>query len=274
MTSTSRDETGPQTERWLHLDGAVNVRDVGGLPLRGGGRTRARRLLRADNLQALSRPDVQTLRDVVGVRDVVDLRTSSERTIEGPGPLDDEPGIRIQHLSLLPEAGDEVREVDGDLLMPWQQPGPDAVPAPRMASRSVYVSYLQDRPHSLVAALQTVAHSDGAVVVHCAAGKDRTGVVVALALDLAGAEREAILDDYLLTAERLDAILHRLSNSRAYASNLRERSRESHLPRAQAIQDVLDAVDGAGGAERWLSGHGWQPDDSAALRARLTSPDD
>lgn len=255
-------------DRWIELEGAVNVRDLGGLPIHGGAVTRSRRLVRADNLQDLTDADLRLLREVVGVRDVVDLRTTSERQVEGPAPLDRDPVVQVRHWSLLPEVGDEAREVDGDVLMPWQ-PGPDEVPTPRSETRDVYVSYLRDRPRSVVGALRTVAHSDGAVIVHCAAGKDRTGVVVALALDLVGVDRDAIMADYLLTAERLDAIIHRLAHARAYASNLRERSRDSHVPRAEGMEDVFAYVDANGGAERWLSRHGWSSADGDALRMRL-----
>jgi protein-tyrosine phosphatase len=255
-------------DRWIPLEGAVNVRDAGGLPLRDGGTTRSRRLVRADNLQDLTSNDLRHLREELGVRKVIDLRTTSERQVEGPGPLEDCPGVRVEHWSLLPEAGDQAREVDGDVLMPWQA-GPDEVPAPERQTRGVYVAYLRDRPESVVGALRTVAHSDGAVVVHCAAGKDRTGVLVALALDLVGVEREAILADYLLTAERIDAIIARLSNTRAYAANLRERPRDSHLPQAEGLEEVLAFVDDHGGTESWLRAHGWRPEDTTALRARL-----
>jgi len=263
---TSSLEQAP--DRWIELEGAVNVRDLGGLPVRGGGVTRSQRLVRADNLQDLTEADLRVLRDVVGVRDVVDLRTTSERQVEGPAPLDDLPDIAVLHCSLLPEEGDRAREIDGDVLMPWQA-GPDEVPAPRAATRGVYVSYLRDRPGSVVAALRTVARSEGAVIVHCAAGKDRTGVVVALALDLVGVDRDAIMADYLLTSERLDAIIGRLTNTRAYSSNLRDRPRDSHLPKAEGMEDVFRYVDDHGGTERWLGAHGWGARDSEALRERL-----
>jgi protein-tyrosine phosphatase len=257
-------------DRWIALDGAVNVRDVGGLPVPGRGVTRSRRLVRADNLQDLTSADIRVLHEDIGVRDVVDLRTTSERQVEGPAPLDDDPRVRVRHWSLLPEAGDTAREVDGDVLMPWQA-GPDEVPAPRSETSGVYLSYLDDRPDSVLGALRTVAYSDGAVVVHCAAGKDRTGVVVALALDLVGVDRDAIMADYLLTAERLDAIIQRLLGTRAYASNLRERSRDSHLPTAEGLAEVLRYVDEHGGTEGWLRRHGWAGEDTDALRGRLLS---
>jgi protein-tyrosine phosphatase len=259
-----------QSHRWIGLDGAVNARDLGGLPARGGAVTRFRRLVRSDNLQDLTRADQHLLTEEVGVRDVVDLRTTSERQVEGPAPLDDHPRVRVRHLSLLPEAGDRARDVDGDVLMPWQA-GPEEVPTPRAEARGVYTAYLRDRPDSVLAALRAVAHSDGAVLVHCAAGKDRTGVVVALALDLVGVDRDTIVADYLLTGDRIDAIIGRLAGTRTYAANLRERTRESHLPRAEGLLEVLEQVDAHGGSEGWLRRHGWTDRDSAALRDRLLS---
>jgi protein-tyrosine phosphatase len=71
---------------WIELDGAVNVRDLGGLPTSGGQLTAAGRLLRADNLQELSAADVTKLVRDIGVTTVVDLRSSQELKLEGPAP--------------------------------------------------------------------------------------------------------------------------------------------------------------------------------------------
>ncbi|HET7327795.1 MAG TPA: tyrosine-protein phosphatase [Nocardioidaceae bacterium] len=270
-TTDSAASAASGTGRWVTLDGAVNARDLGGLPLPRGGATRQRRLLRSDNLQDLSPDDVRRLRDTIGVSDILDLRTTTERTLEGEAPLDGEPGVTVHHLSLLPRTGDEVREVDGDVLLPWQQDtAAEEVPVEESQARSVYTRYLLDRPESVVAALSTIAHAEGAVVVHCAAGKDRTGVIVALALDLAGVARSTILADYLLSGQRIDAIIDRLSSTSTYAANLRGRHRDSHLPKATAITDVFALVDGAGGTEGWLIQHGWRDADTEALRRRLT----
>ena len=203
-------------DRWIGLDGAVNVRDCGGLPA-AGTRVASGRLVRADNLQDLSAQDVRTLVDVLRVRDVVDLRTETERRLEGAGPIEGESRVTVHHLSLhresdeSPELDDleRVERLEGDLVLPWQR---DVV-AERQArsARSSYLNYFHDRPDSLVESLRTIARSEGAVLVHCAAGKDRTGVVIALALHLAGVEREMIVDDYLLTADRIEAIMARLA---------------------------------------------------------------
>ena len=75
------------TDRWIELDGLVNMRDLGGLPTRDGGRTASGRLIRSDNLQDLTDADVARLVDELGVSDIIDLRAEVEVHLEGPGPL-------------------------------------------------------------------------------------------------------------------------------------------------------------------------------------------
>ena len=90
-------------ERWIELDGAVNVRDLGGLTTEDGRTTAAGVLLRSDNLQGLSDKDVRRLVDDHELRTVLDLRTPAEVTAEGPGPLVVE-GLRHVNLDLIPGA--------------------------------------------------------------------------------------------------------------------------------------------------------------------------
>ena len=70
-----------------------------------------------------------------------------------------------------------------------------------------YLSYLATRPDSVVAALDAIASSEGAAVVHCAAGKDRTGTVVGLALKVVGVPDDLVIADYAASAERVPAIM-------------------------------------------------------------------
>jgi protein-tyrosine phosphatase len=261
---------GTAHERWVALDGAANVRDLGGLEVESGGRTASGVLLRADNLQGLSEQDVARLVDGIGVRVVVDLRTGAEVALEGPGPLVADGRVEIRHRSLYPEAGRRT-DVTADGLLPWQQRPLEGHEGETPAVRA-YLSYLRDRPDSIVDALRDIAHGDGATVVHCAAGKDRTGVVCAFALESVGAERAAIVADYVATGERLLVLLARLRSSPTYADDLDGSLDESHRPRAETIERVLELVDQRhGGAPAWLERHGFGDEDQAALRERLVA---
>lgn len=262
--------------RWIGLDGAANVRDLGGLPTLDGRRTLPNRLIRADNLQGLTDADVRLLVDTCDVRAVADLRTGVEVDLEGPGPMTREASVDIHHLSLFPEAGrnTDAAALDDDapVVLPWQNRGTDLgePDGAQKGASGVYLRYLDDRADSVLAALRLIADTDGATIVHCAAGKDRTGVVVALALAEAGVKPEAIVEDYAMSAERIEAIFARLRASRTYAEDLANQSMDKHRPRAGAMQRLLDALEADhGGAPGWLREHGWTDEDAAALRKRL-----
>ena len=261
---------------WIELEGADNVRDLGGLPTRDGARTRPARLIRSDNLQALTESDVRVLVDVVGVRKVADLRSGVEVSTEGPGPMTREPQVEIVHLSLLPEAGARTDAAaagpDTPVILPWQARDAELTEAERRQGASaVYLRYLTERADSVVAALRLIAYGDGATIVHCAAGKDRTGTVVALALDLVGVDRELIAADYALSAERVPRIFARLAQRRTYAGDIDpDADLDRHKPRAETIDALFDGVERSyGGTAAWLRAQGWTPADTAALRAAL-----
>jgi hypothetical protein len=240
--------------RWLALDGAVNARVV--VP---------RVLLRADNLQSLSARDVRLLVDEEGLEVVLDLRTDTEVAREGPGPLTTEPAVRIEHRSLYPDSGGTT-----DLTAPWAREDEHAWPEEEPVVRS-YVSYLDRRPDSIVGSVQTIARAEGAVLAHCAAGKDRTGVVVALALDAAGVDRELIVADFLATGERMDAVIERLITSPTYGPGLKANRDERALPPAPGTMERLLALvdERFGGSLAWLSGHGLTDADAERLRRRM-----
>jgi protein tyrosine/serine phosphatase len=263
-------------QRWIELTGADNVRDLGGLPTADGRVVQRGRLIRSDSLHGLSPEDVRRLVDEVGVRAVADLRTGVELAGDGPGPMVDEPDVDVRHLSLFPEP-DEVAEVaeDEPVVLPWQnrdarRPEEDR----RRGVAGVYLGYLEDRADSVLAALRLIAHSDGATLVHCAAGKDRTGVVTAFALAEVGVTPEAIVADYALSAERVPAILARLAARRTYAGNLLVgEDVDKHTPKPATMQRLLEAMDATyGGIPAWLRDHGWTDEDAAALRRKLLEP--
>jgi protein-tyrosine phosphatase len=253
---------------WIDLDGTANTRDVGGLPTTDGRRTVSRRLIRSDNLQDLSQADVRRLVEDYGVRAVADLRAHVEVQAGGPGPMTREPKVAVTHLSLFPEASRPPARTEADAslpaVLPWERP-----PSTGRGFSGLYLRFLAERSDSVLAALRMIAYGEGATVVHCTAGKDRTGTVVALALADAGVERSAIVADYAASADRFDELMTRLATS-LNSPELSLAAALKHRPKAVTMERFLDALAAeSGGAGPWLAAHGWTAADHAALRRTL-----
>jgi protein-tyrosine phosphatase len=169
-------------ERHLRWDGCVNVRDLGGLPTEDGAETAYGAVVRADNLTRLSDAGWDDLAEY-GVQRIVDLRWSDERRSD---PLH-RAGIDVVHVSLFgdrsgPLEGERAIEDDAD----WAA-----------VRRSVYLDRLADHPDRFALAVRAVGDAaDVCVAVHCAGGVDRTGLISALLLRLAGVSASAIAHDY------------------------------------------------------------------------------
>jgi protein tyrosine/serine phosphatase len=230
---------------WLELEGAVNVRDLGGLPTVDGRTTRSGVLVRSDNLQDLTPKDVEVLQSH-GVRTVLDLRTGPEVEITGPGPLR-ATEVRHLHLDLIPHGFDAREEDVVEKAIPHEDAGDEAMD-------HFYIDYVNHAPAEIATALRTIADpNSGAVLVHCAAGKDRTGVVCALALSLVGVTRQAVVDDYVRTDERIAAVRDRLLNTELYNPDMARRSLDSLRLHAVNMERFLDRVDAAYGGVHGLA---------------------
>ena len=252
---------------WIELEGAVNVRDLGDLPTEDGQKTARARLLRADNLQELSAADITKLVRDIGLTTVVDLRSSNELAAEGPAPLDAVAGVGRAHHPVLPEVGTNT-DIIADALLARHRLDQSRYPNDPVCGH--YLGYLEDRPDQVAGALRSIAHAEGAALVHCAAGKDRTGVVVALALTVAGVPAEGVVADYAATGERTEAIMARLRRSRLYARDIDSRPAELHRPRPETMTAFLEQMDARyGGVASWLAGHGFSAADADALRVKL-----
>lgn len=265
---------------WIDLEGVVNMRDVGGLPTASGELVRDRRLLRSDNLQDLHPKSVRALLETYGVTDVVDLRTHVEVAREGDGPLRAVGALAFHHFTLYREDSLETGIPAAERALPWEidekRAGIGAhVAVERRPTHDEfwsdhYLSFLATRPDSVVAALRAICRSEGAAIVHCAAGKDRTGTIVGLALKIVGVTDEAVIADYAASAERVPLILERLRSKPAYAENLRDKTVKQQSPRSDTMRRLLGALDSRfGGVHGWLATQGWTPEDTQRMEHKL-----
>lgn len=165
--------------RWLRLNGATNVRDLGGYCTRDG-ITRWGTVFRADSLHALNESEQQLLLDH-GVRTIIDLRHTSE-TEGQPNVFRFSPCVRYFNI----------------LLFQNTRPAPHSAQKPDLPT--IYRYIVDDCRPAVAEVLSVIADAgDGAVLFHCSAGKDRTGVIAALLLGLAGVPKTKIAEDYALT---------------------------------------------------------------------------
>lgn len=237
----------------LHIEGLVNLRDLGGLPIQAGGRTRFGRLLRSDSPHHLDEAGARALAEA-GVTTVVDLRTESERA-ERP--------------NLLVSVG-KMKGVSAPIFR-----DDDEFPSHLVTATDVYGWWLTDLGVGIKAAMAAIADAPSApILVHCHAGKDRTGVVVALVLLLAGAGVDAIADDYaqsgvqladMLARDRISAVESGMDAVRA--------ERLFTVPREAMVETVERIGSVHGGAAQYLAGLGLGEERIDRLRRLMVAPE-
>jgi protein-tyrosine phosphatase len=226
------------------------VRDVGRLPTVDGGTVRVGALVRGDSPHRLTSGGVAALRGY-GIGRVIDLR-SAEEAEAAPGPFADDPIYRLYPM-IDPRA--EVRR--------------DA--RAESTLELTYRASLARNASHIVAGIVAIADAPpGGVFVHCASGKDRTGMIVALALRVVGVVDAAIATDYAFTAVCLGDRIER-AVAAAPSGAERERIAEVWASRPDTILAMLDRLDAEfGGAEGYLTRYGVGDEQLDRLRRRLT----
>ncbi|MEP6910345.1 MAG: tyrosine-protein phosphatase [Actinomycetota bacterium] len=245
-----------QRSRELVWEGCLNVRDLGGHATEDGSETRYGAIVRADSLHQLTEDGWQSVVDY-GIRTVVDLRMDEEREGELP------PGAHVDllHISLFNDDKAVFEEIDA---------AADAAPDAASATKEVYLLFLEHFKTNVATAIRAIAQApEGGVVVHCMGGKDRTGLITAILLELAGVDDDQIAADYALSEERLKP-RHELWFAEAETEAERERLRRIAQTPAASIAGVLAELQGRyGGVEGYLKAAGLSDEDLALARARL-----
>ena len=225
------------TERRLDWEGCLNVRDLGGHPTEDGGETRMGVVVRADSVRRLTEAGWQSLVDY-GIRRILDLRLESELEEDPPGDLP----VEVVHVSFLEDLPLE-RQIE--IFQRWID-APDDV----TATRDGYLEMLVEYRGNVAAAISAVAGApEGGVLVHCMGGKDRTGLVAALLLRLAGVSVADIAADYGLSAENIKP-LWQVWVEDAGDENERELRRRLSASPADAMAQVLETLERERGSVR------------------------
>ncbi|MBZ5738374.1 tyrosine-protein phosphatase [Nocardioides mangrovi] len=229
------------TDRVHVLPGSFNVRDLGGLATADGRSVRAGAVFRSDYPAFAEREDGADVRRL-GLRTVVDLRRGTEAAVE---------------------------------RVPWEDHGVAYHRCPitafeKSSWEARYAAYLQDRPETVVEAVELVlSPANHPVLFHCAAGKDRTGLVAALVLSVLGVPEEEIVADYALSADSVVHIVGRLNGIDLYRELFGELDADAQHPHPEHMEGLLAWLRAYGGAERWLLDHGLGADRIAAARSAL-----
>ncbi|TQC48208.1 tyrosine-protein phosphatase [Rhodococcus sp. WS4] len=227
-----RKDTIINDQRIITLHGANNIRDLGDCSAPSGRHTRPQQLYRSEFFEV---DGATTEPNPLRLRTVVDLRRTEEVEFERVA-WESSYGVAYYNIPLSLPTGNS-----------WT---------------ADYNQYLIADPDAVVKVIAILTDPDNyPALFHCAGGKDRTGVVAAILLALAGVDRNEIVQDYLLTEIGLPEVIARVSSKTLYEKSLQAIPYERHIPKQDKIEAFLDWLDSTwGGVENWLTVHGLPPE--------------
>jgi protein tyrosine/serine phosphatase len=247
-------------ERELAWEGCLNVRDLGGHLTEDGAETKYGAIVRADSIRQLTDTGWASAVDY-GVRTVIDLRGDHEREADPPAELP----VEVVHVPFMETDEHGWEEIEAEV-----EAAAEAAPDVATATRDVYLIFLEHFKQNVAAGVRAVGRApEGGVVVHCMGGKDRTGLLTALLLHLAGVDTEQIGADYALSEERLRP-RHEAWFAEAETEVERERLRRISRTPAASMVGVFEELERRyGSVEGFLRSAGLSDADLARARARL-----
>jgi protein-tyrosine phosphatase len=247
--------------RDLVWDGCLNVRELGGLPTGDGGETRRGSIVRADSVSQLSEAGWRALVDH-GIRTVIDLRGDHEREEDPPAELP----VEVVHVPFMEASEAEWEEIADEIEAAAAAAAPDIA----TSTRDVYLIFLERFKDNVAASIRAVADApEGGLVIHCVGGKDRTGLLTAFLLHLAGVDDETIAADYALSEERL-LPRHEAWFAAATSEEELERLKRIAQTPAASMTGVFAALERRyGSVEGYLRDAGVGDEELELTRARL-----
>lgn len=259
MPIPSADVIDKAAARTLLWDGCVNVRELGGIPTEDGGTTRTGSVIRSDNVAGLTPGGWRALEDH-GIDRIIDLRWPEEKAEDPPRSVE----IEVVHVSVLGPM-----HADGHAFLASLNEHVDAVDDIADHFAWSYVEFLERKRERFGQALAAIADASGPVVIHCMGGKDRTGLVAALLLRIAGVALDEIGHDYSLSGPNLAASRGHWLDDAPTDHERRRREKLSQTP-ATAMARVIEEIERRyGTVEGYLEAAGVRPDQVERLRARL-----
>jgi protein-tyrosine phosphatase len=235
------------------IPGTFNSRDVGGRPV-AGGTVRYGMLIRSDAPVSLGAEGQAALREL-GIRTLLDLRQPIEQTLD---PIDlDGVALNVRRVPIL---GDDF----------------DLEAHRSMGLSEIYVDLLERRVHQMVEAIRVLIDIPALpAVVFCSAGKDRTGILVALVLSAIGVDEQGVVDDYTLTERATGADYRAAIEARAAAAGLTEQELAVKLGApAEVLRDALGWIrERHGSVADYLVAAGLAPTELDDLRSALVDSD-
>ncbi|CAK7235597.1 hypothetical protein SBRCBS47491_009350 [Sporothrix bragantina] len=254
-TEFERSMSHQPDQRILSLEGLVNARDFGGLTTRDGKITRSGILFRSDQLEYLTAHSAKSLFGGKHISTVVDLRTSAEASTHRCSWRDDFAGV-VDIVNLPIDDG-------------WHGNIPALASQYCNLLTGKYLAYLQHSGSNVVDAVRCLLQTSpgSASLVHCAAGKDRTGVVSAFILEVLGVDRAQVVEDYYLTAQNMDKIMARLESNPLFIERRDTAPPQIFQVHRHTMEDFLNEIDKKfGNAEKWLLSNGLKSEELTKLR--------
>jgi protein-tyrosine phosphatase len=242
-------------DRHYPFEGCFNFRDIGGYPTIDGHTVRWGQYFRTGRQDRMTEADLELVRSL-GIKTQIDLRKPEEVKDQGRGPLE-VMGAAYHNLSIIPDGGtDQLSRLVGDTGISGKR----------------YLAYLEFDHQSWVHMFDIFAHADSTpIVLHCTAGKDRTGVSTAFLLSVLGVERSLIEADYILTNRDVPRQADFIEHTTGFPEGMNRAAmmRAAGVPE-NAMVDFLDGLEEKwGGVLAYLSSIGIDEATMAAVRGKF-----